>query len=241
MIQTLQGGAVASHRAAAALHGFDGFRPGTVEVCVPRNLESNDRNAIVHGWRRSDEADVVVIDGIRATSVERTLAQLGAVVERRKVEQALDGALRDGLSPVALEQTLERLWRPGRTGVGTLRRLIDDPRRTGMLPDSWFERLVQHVANAAGLPPVVLQHEVRVASGRRRLDLAYPDVKLGIEAHSRRFHFGPTRTEADNIRDLELAAIGWEVVYVTWGMAHEPVELVRHLQAIYRARSRLVS
>lgn len=241
MVQTLQGHAVASHRAAAALHGFDGFRPGVVEVCVPRNRESLERDAIVHGWRRTDEEDLVFVEGIRCTSRARTLVQLGAVVGRHRVEQALDSALRDGLSASSIENRLIELWRPGRTGAGVLRGLIEDPRRSGALPDSWFERLVQQVLEAPGLPRPDLQYEVRLESGVRRLDLAYPDVKLGVEAHSRRFHFGPSRIEADNERDLELAAAGWEVVYVTWSMAHEPHVLAGRLQAVYDARSRLVS
>ncbi len=239
-VQTLLGQAVASHRAAAHLHGLDGFGSSALEVCIPRDDERLERKVRTHSWRRTEPEDLVEIDGIPCTSVARTLVQLGSVVARWRVEKALDSALRSGVSAVWIEDTLERLWRPGKTGAGTLRRIIDDPRRLGALPDSWFERLLQQALDAPGLPPAELQYEVRTGSSVRRLDLAYPEVKLGVEAHSRRFHFGPARTESDNLRDLELAAVGWEVIYVTWSMAHEPAALVRQLTAIYQSRLGLV-
>lgn len=59
-----------------------------------------------------------------------------------------------------------------------------------------------------------------------------------MEGHSRRYHVGRADREADHRRDLELAAAGWEVVYVTWHLARAPELLVRHLVAIHGARSR---
>ena len=48
------------------------------------------------------------------------------------------------------------------------------------------------------------------------LDLAFPTLRLGVEAHSRQFHFGRGAEHADEDRDHRLARCGWEVLYVGW-------------------------
>ncbi len=78
----------------------------------------------------------------------------------------------------SIEETLERLWRPGPTGAGTLLRILQDPKRAGALPDSWCERLLN-----------------------------------------------------------ELAAMGWELVYVTWPMMTDRTQLISLIERVYRARS----
>ena len=76
---------------------------------------------------------------------------------------------------------------------------------------------MQRVLTSSDLPPPVLQHVVQLTGQTRRLDLAWPEVRLGVEAHSRLFHFGRAADERDNRRDLELVAAGWELLYITWG------------------------
>ncbi len=236
MIHSAAGGA-ASHRAAAALLGLDGCRPGIVEVSLPRHANNHLPDAIVHRWRYTDDADLTEVEGIRCTNVPRTLVQLGRVATPDCVEQALDSALRLGHPLRSIEETLERLWRPGPTGAGTLLRILQDPKRAGALPDSWFERLLTDLLRLSNLPPPQLQHEIATEAGPRRLDLAFPEVRLGIEAHSRRFHFGPGKQAKDDQRDLELAAMGWELVYVTWPMMTDRTQLISLIERVYRARS----
>ncbi len=236
MVASLAGGA-ASHRAAAALHGLDGIRPGVLDVSVPREVQGWFPGCRVHHWSYTDEADIVLVDGIRTTSVARTLVQLGRVVSAATVEQALDSALRYGHRLEDIEAVLRRLWRPGPTGAGVLRAVLESSDRSAAVPDSWFESvLFKLLRNHTTLEPV-LQHEVATATGTtRRLDLAFPDVKLGVEAHSRAFHFGASKGNRDMDRHLELAAAGWQIIYVTWAMTRSPDELVASIASSYHAR-----
>ena len=39
-------------------------------------------------------------------------------------------------------------------------------------------------------------------------------VRLGIEAHSRQFHFGPRAERADERRDNRFSRVGWDLVYL---------------------------
>lgn len=236
-------GGVISHTSAAALHHFDGYTTtaNTIEVCFPRNgKRPMPRGYRVHTWRRTHQHDIVEVDGISCTSIARTLVQLGLDEPRDRVERALDSALRNGAAPRWIERTLGRLRRPGRTGLQVLEAIIADPARSGRLSESVLEALVERAIRDPDLPQPVRQFELRVASGVRRFDLAFPDAKLGVEGHSRRFHWGSARGEADNLRDLELAAEGWEVLYITWGMAHEPALFMRFLKRTHRRRLELL-
>ena len=193
---------------------------------------------IVHRWTDPDPGkDHTKVDGIACTNLAATLAQLGAVVRQSKVEQALDSALRRGVPLKWLQETVERLHRPGPSGTSTLLRVLRSERRSGRLPDSWFERLCQRILAAEGVPEPTLQFEVRLPTGRTaRLDMAWPDVRLGLECHSRRYHFGALREAADHARDLQLASAGWEVIYMTWHHKRHPSEFVPHLKATIATR-----
>ncbi len=212
------GGSHASHRAAACLHQLDGFdEPQPIEVTVTRGRYPTSDNVIVHRWMGPDPHDYTEVDSVATSGVASTLARLGSVVPQPHVEQALDDALRRGYSLKWIEQTAERLHRPGPSGTGILLRLLRDPGRLGTAPDSIFERMTARILNAADLPPPALQHPVRLPNGQAaRIDIAWPSVKWGIECHSRKYHFGASNTAADHDRDHQLAMAGWQVTYLTW-------------------------
>ena len=69
--------------------------------------------------------------------------------------------------------------------------------------------------------PWTRQHEVRAPDGGfvGRIDLACVPLRLGVEAHSKRFHFGAGPGLDDQERDDALAAVGWDVRYVGWHAA----------------------
>ena len=242
-IGSLAGGVI-SHRSAARLHCLDGYTAdlsGEVEVSFDRSAKRPMPAGFrVHTWRRTHRNDIIEIDGVNCTSIARTLVHLGLNEPRDRVEQALDSALRNGASARWIEKTLGQLRRPGRTGLQVLEEIIADPARSGRLSESVLEKVVEQAIADPDLPRPVRQHEITVGSGTRRFDLAFPRAKLGIEAHSRIFHWGAAKNETDNLRDLELSAEGWEVLYITWGMAQEPQLFLRLLKRTYLERLRLL-
>ena len=71
-----------------------------------------------------------------------------------------------------------------------------------------------------------------------RVDLACVPLRLAVEAHSRRFHFGAGPGSADQRRDDDLAAIGWDVRYVGWHTATAtPVEVAWTIDRVARRRA----
>ena len=63
---------------------------------------------------------------------------------------------------------------------------------------------------------MAFQHSHPRPPGRivARADIAFPSVNLGLEAHSRRFHFGPDAEALDEDRDIAAALCGWELAYL---------------------------
>ncbi len=204
-----------SHRSAARLHGLDGFATEPcIELTSTRRLKVG--GATTHVTASLPSQDLVRIDGFVVTGLARTLCDLGAVVGERKVERALDAARREGLSMRWLRETVERLHRPGPSGTGKLLRTIDRLHPDDPVRGSWFEKLIEEMLVDPSIPPLVRQYEVLDDDGRfvARPDLAIVELKLGIEAHSREFHFGRAPEAADEDRDLRLSAVGWDVIYL---------------------------
>lgn len=233
------GGTVASHRAAAMLHGLEGFDVAPVEVSVRRGRYPTVDGVIVHRAKRLDPCDVTEVDGIAVTSVARTLCDLGAVVPQDAVERALDSALRRGVPEQGIREVHARVDRPGPSGTATLGRVLSDPRRSGILPDSWLERLIARSVAAPDLPVLELQHPVIDLSGRRIavLDGCFVEWKIGIEGHSKAFHGTGRRVWTDLVRDNEVAALGYDLVYVTWDLAHRPDDVLDLVRRTHQARS----
>jgi len=242
MVLLLAGGghAVASHRAAARLHGLDGFdRSCVVEASIERRFRLALPAAVVHHVTPLEPCDLAVVSGFACTTIPRTLADLGAVVpERTLLRRALTSARRDGTRVLDIRATVERVHRPGPSGTGPLLRLLDAVPCEGRVADSWFEELLAACVRDPSLPPVVAQCPIVDAAGRivARTDLGIPAARLGLEAHSRRFHWGPIRGRLDEERDLRAAACGWELLYLGWHATKRPAEVLRLVRDVVAAR-----
>jgi len=244
-LATLAGGghAVASHRSAARLHGLDGF---DCETSVELTVHNRHRlrlpaaiGATIHHVDRLDtELDVVVLSGIPATGLARTLADLGSVCTTSEVRRALTDVRRRGSSIQWIRETAKRCHRPGQAGSGQLLRLLDAIPHEGGVPESWFEELLAECLADPAIPPVVAQYRILDRHGAfvARVDLAIPSVRLGIEAHSRRFHFGPEAGPLDEQRDLAAAAVGWELLYVGWHATKRPREVRDIIRRVVETR-----
>ncbi len=155
------------------------------------------------------------------------------------VEQALDDALRKGFSLRWITETLDRVDRPGKSGTASLRRVLARPDREGRTPDSRFERLVERVIVGAKLPRPVRQHPVHEATGKLlgTIDVAWPDLQLGIEATSKRWHGALSQTRRDIARDAAITGLDWKLLYPEWRDSIDPATFVHVVAREYRVRA----
>lgn len=210
-------GVAASHRAAAALWKVPDVG-GSVELTVP--LGRKRRHAprgLVHR-NALPAVDVTVVDAIPVTTPARTLIDLASVCTRTIVEAALDDALRRDLVKLGrIRWRLDELGRSGRPGIGLMRTLVEERTSHGVGTETEFERRLLRVMLDAGLPRPATQHEVVLKNRQRfRIDLAYPDQHLAIEADGWQWHSGRARWDYDQARNNELMLLGWRVIHVTW-------------------------
>lgn len=224
-------GAAACHRGSGWLQGWFEDLPSVIDVWVP-DSGRRARPGVRHHLAAAIDVDrdIIEISGIRTLNAAATLCLLGRVETDNVIEHCLDLFLRDH-SRTWLIETLDRLWTPTGAGPAAMRRVLNHPARRLGRVESVLERRVQRILAGGRLPPMVLQHEVTVSGRRYRIDLAMPSIKLGIESHGRRFHWGRQAEEADNERDLALAAAGWQLLYVTWDQLQDPIALRERIVA----------
>ena len=77
-----------------------------------------------------------------------------------------------------------------------------------------------------------------VASRRFRIDLAYPQLKIGLEIDGDEPHFGASKTDADDTRDGLLQLGGWLTQHFTKRhIRNEPRASVERVWEAFRQRS----
>jgi hypothetical protein len=226
---------VAAARSAAGLFGMDEYGPGPLELLVP-TARRIDLPSLVVRRGPMPASDLVVVDGIRATTVARTLCDLGNVDPIERVTAAFEWAWRNGVSLRWIEQTAEGLVAPNRPGPRMLLGLVARARHHRAPTGSTLEIEVERVVGT--LPGVVRQHDVCRADGSfiGRVDFAIPPLKIAIEGHSRRFHFGVDREISDAEREAEMQAEGWIVRFITKAEACRPADLGASLRGLVAAR-----
>jgi len=216
---TLDGGpeCLASHRTAAALHGFDGFRADVVEVLVPMHVRHRRENAIVHHTRTLTAVDRTRVGVIPVTSKARTLIDLGAVATPDRVEEAFDGAERVGMARRYVDARYEALRAPGRNGIGAMTQILHRRQAIERIPRSVLERRMRRLLMAAGLPIPIGNNPVQLANGSRyEIDFAYVSRLIEIEVDGHGSHATRKERAADNIRANALEAAGWSLRRFTY-------------------------
>jgi len=217
-------GAVASHRSAALLWGLRGIDHAPVEITFSGRHGPALAGVVVHRTDRLDAVDVTHRHGVPVTAPARTLLDLAGVVDVAQLEPALEDAVLRGLAPfLLLRRTLDRLGGSGRRGAAPLRRLLDS-RDPGTAPtESVLEDTLVRALRRGGLLEPVRQYRV----GAVRVDLAYPGVRLAIEADSRVWHGGRTDVQRNSAKQNLLVARGWRVLRFTWfDVTHRPAYVV---------------
>jgi len=196
---------------------------------VPRNRNRRAvPGAVVHSFPGGlATEDITTVEGIPVTNVPRTLLDLATIEPEAIVERCLDDALRRRLVSLPfLTRWLQDPCRVGCRGVAMIERLVDARCERGVT-ESPLETDVLKFLRKAGLPSPMLQYQVR-DGGRfvARLDFAYPEHLVAIEADGFRYHADRRAFDGDRARANELQARGWLILRITSKHVQEDPESV---------------
>lgn len=209
--------AVASHRAAAALWRLPGIEPAPLEVMVGRERWHRLPGVMCHQSVELSSAERTSVGAVPVTTIERTVFDLARYVTIRRLEEAVDDALRRGLTTMDhLIEKFATFARPGRRGLTRIRAVLAMRDPAAALPESVQERRLVRLLERHGLPRPTLQFEIRDRNRvLARVDAAYPDRRIAIEYDSYMFHGGRRKHEVDLARRNRLEALGWRVLHAT--------------------------
>lgn len=202
-------GALLSHLSAAALWGLLRDHRRKIDVTAPGRRRHSRGELVVHNVRRLHADDGDRLEGIRLTSVARTLLDLAEVVSPRRLARAIDEAERLGLFDLRAVDELCARSR-GRRGLRALRRAIAGYRPMPAFTRSELERRFVEICDRAGLRRPAMNLFV----AGYEVDAIWPDRNLAVEVDSYEFHRTRAAFEADRARDAALQRQGIRVLRV---------------------------
>ena len=229
----LSSGGCASHLSSARLWGMSDS--DDLHVTIPYSRRSRLRDVTVH--RSGDIGDdrTLYRNGIPTTTPMRALVDLGAVTDAHAVEDALDRALVQRLFVLAsVERALAKVAKPGRSGAGVLRAVLDQRALQRGMPDGLLEPRMARLVKKYGLPTPVFQHRVYSVGGvfLGRVDFAYPELKIAIEVDGWEAHATPAQLDRDLARQNKLILEGWTVLRFSWKrVVLRPAEVAAQIAA----------
>jgi very-short-patch-repair endonuclease len=214
--------AVLSHRSAAALWDLRASSRARVDVSV-RVRRHPPPSIDVHHVRRLAPPEVTVSDGIRVTTVSRTLADLAGVLPRRDLERTLERA--EAMRVLDVPPLLASVAH--RPGARALREIVASWQPT--LTRSEFEVRMLRLVRRARLP----EPRVNARVADLEIDLVWPEHGLAAEADSLQFHLTRAAMERDRTRDAVLAPLGYRVLRFTDRQIRErPHEVIAALRSV---------
>jgi Protein of unknown function (DUF559) len=198
---------VAAGITAARLHDLWLLRRWTTEEVPELLMAAGITHRQRAGMRRRSglhAEEQTTIAGFAVTTLARTVHDLAVRLPLDDLVCLLDSALRLG-------------WvvTPDRRSASMLtaaHQLVDGR------SESALETLLRLLLVQAGLPPESLQFEVLSSENRvlARLDLAWPSMKLAVEADGKEIHEAPRALYRDRRRSNDLQLLGRTVLRFTW-------------------------
>ena len=211
---------VLSHDSAAAVYGLRKW-PRIPEVSSP--LRRDHRGIRAHRTTTLTRADVTTRDGVRVTTVPRTIADIA----RRLTDEQLTRVIHEARRNRQLAD------------LGLCRLLSACPRAVELVDpgqppsESALEDAFRVFLRRRDLP----EPEFQVDWHGHRVDALYRDHNLIIELDGRRDHGQWDRIERDHVRDALAIEYHHDTLRITWRRLHkEADELERQLRAILAAR-----
>jgi hypothetical protein len=221
---------------------------GPLPPCGPTLVVERSRRHAPNGvaWHRLDDLDpshIEVIDGLRVTTVPRTLLDLASVLRRSRYELVVEDAIvRRRASVAEVGHVLGSIRRRGKPGVLLAEQTLDFLGPGEGLTRSELEKLLDEVLELAGLPEPLREHPLPSIQGLRGfVDRCYPEACWIVEGDGRKWHERRRDMARDAERDLEAARCGYQTTRQMWEhLSSDPHGSARALADVYHQRLALV-
>lgn len=220
-------GAVASHWASAALHGFVRWDGRRIDVTVARRSGRQRPGIRFHRPRTVDPRDITRVRGIPTTTAARALLEIAPQLSDRRLKRAVRQAQAERATNVRQIADVLRRAR-GQRDTGRLAAIV----ATGAAPTaSGDEDIVLDLVLQAGFEHPDVNPRLVVGAETYRPDLRWAPQRLIVEVDSA-WHDGPLAAQLDAARQADLEDAGWRVLRTTAAQAIlQPSRLVRELDA----------
>ena len=212
-----------------------------IEVTVPIGTGGRSFPGVtVHRTRLPFEVDVVEIDGLRTTSLARTVFDLASRVGPTRLRHIVQSAMiHGGLEEAELRACYQTLARRGVRGMARLRVVMDELFRGEPVPQSILEAKVEAMLVGAGITRLRRQFRPPWFDGvRGTVDFADPAARVVLEVDGRSWHSTSQAMADDRRRDRAAAAHGWVVVRVVADeVALRPSSVIDEIRAVLVSRT----
>lgn len=216
-------GAVVSHQSAARIHKMQPIPKTEPTVTVPYRGTHSFPGLIVHQSTDLLPEHIMSNSGMRVTNPPRTLLDLTKLFGERRMVRVVDNSLAGRI--VDFDELIElylALTRRGKKGMALMGKILAERADEQRVPETVIETKVFRLLVDAGIrPPVKQFHAPWLKPIDGRVDFAYVEEKIVIEADSRRWHGLFDAFDVDRRRDIAAQLAGWIVLRFTWKMITE--------------------
>lgn len=206
--------AVASHRMAGALHAI--VNSDALEVSVTTRGGRRVPGVMVHRTRRLGSEERTVVDGVRCTSLARTLIDYAELATARALERACEQAeILRIYDQRAIDAAIER--QPTRRGSARLLAVVAAFRPGTTPTENALEEAFLAICDRIGAErPLVNSWIPFPEGGGARPDFLWPAARKIVEVDGFETHGTRRAFESDRARDRRLKLMGYDVIHFTW-------------------------
>jgi len=221
-------GAVISHHSAGRIHGFQPIPEAPPTVTVPYRGTHSFPGLVVHQSTDLLPQHVMGVRALRVTNPQRTVLDLAQVLGDSRLESVIDNALAGGMVDLAdLVDLYLALTRSGKKGMRHLGRILSARAGEEKVSETVIETRLYRLLRDAGLPIPTKQFRAPwLEPINGRVDFAYLDEEIILEADSRRWHLISEAFDTDRRRDIAAQLAGWIVLRFTWKMITDEPDFV---------------
>ncbi|MGI8868315.1 MAG: type IV toxin-antitoxin system AbiEi family antitoxin domain-containing protein [Mycobacteriales bacterium] len=221
-VAAARGPATASHATAARVHEIPILTdqetvtdPSIEHITVDRDPRVINRSLLRIHTRQLSPDERCHIGGVPLTTPARTVADLLMSAPDALGLWAAERCL--AMAMATTDQIVAALGRAGRVpGIRAARARFAQAQPRSESP---FETMTRLVIVDAGLPEPRVQVPIcDSVTGEVwfRIDMGYPELRLGIECDGKSTHTPPPAVYRDRRRQNHLQLLGWTLIRVTW-------------------------